>query len=136
MINCYNKPLDAYPNHKDYEKLKFIKCGGYNNMTKQEFIKKVENLSEEDFYFELFNLLMNDLEDYALGKLMLLSIQEIAERHYRTDYLQGLYKEQLKMTKSYLKGEMYNDKEIAAKMLHRQIENIEDTLRIGDNNDD
>lgn len=105
-------------------------------MTKLEFIKKVENLSEEDFYFELFNLLMNDLEDYALGKLMLLSIQEIVERYYRADYLQGLYKEQLKMTKSYLKGEMYTDKETAEKMLHRQIENIEDTLRIGDNKND
>ena len=104
-------------------------------MTKQEFIKKVENLSEIDFYSELFNLLMNDLEDYELGNLMLLSIREIAERHYRTDYLQGLYKEQLKMTKSYLKGEMYTDKETAEKMLNRQIENIEDTLRFGENID-
>lgn len=101
-------------------------------MNKLEFIKKVENLSEEDFCFELFNLLMNDLENHSLGKLMLLSIQEIAERHYRADYLQGLYKEQLKMTKSYLKGEIYIDKETAEKMLHKQIENIEDTLRIGE----
>ena len=36
MINWYNKPMDAYPNHKDYEKLTFIECGGLNNMTKLE----------------------------------------------------------------------------------------------------
>lgn len=105
-------------------------------MTKQEFIKKVENLSEIDFFSELFNLLMNDLEDYELGSLMSLSIKQIAERHYRADYLQGLYKNQLKMTKSYLKGEMYTDKETAEKMLYRQIENIEDTLKFGGNIDD
>lgn len=105
-------------------------------MTKQEFIKKVENLSEINFYSELFIMLTNDLEDYELGALMSLSIKEIAERHYRADYLRGLYKEQLKMTMSYLKGEMYTDKETAEKMLQIQIENIEDALKFGGNNDD
>lgn len=35
---------------------------------------------------------------------------------------------QLIMTKSYLKGEIYTDEETARKMLHKQIQNIEDVL--------
>ena len=37
--------------------------------------------------------------------------------------------QQLYMTKSYLKGEMYTDEETAKKMLNKQIENIEGVLK-------
>lgn len=49
MINWYNKPMDAYPNHKDYEELTFIECGEFNNMTELE--KKLTNdlLTARDF---------------------------------------------------------------------------------------
>lgn len=36
--------------------------------------------------------------------------------------------QQLKMTKMYLKGEMYTDKETAREMLYKQIANIEEVL--------
>ena len=36
--------------------------------------------------------------------------------------------QQLKMTKMYLKGEMYTDEKTAREMLHKQIANIEEVL--------
>ena len=105
-------------------------------MTKLEFIEKVESLSEEDFAYELIVLLASEFEYFELSEAIESFSNTLESRYYKANYYMGLYKEQLKMTKLYLKGEMYTNKETAEKMLNRQIENIEDTLKIGGNNDD
>lgn len=110
MINWYNKSIGAYPNDKDYEELTFIECGGFNNMTKEEYDKITELLIKRRDYNDIIIGIKNTGDCrisgiYSDGAKDYLCVLDKEDR----DTLQDYFNKKLDDIANQLKELGYND---------------------------
>lgn len=98
-------------------------------MNVKEFKEWLEIYKDNDLIIDVFQRYIKDFGTNTECEIALQSAFDRLKEIAWTDKCKRMnLEQQLKMTKMYLKGEMYNNKEYAKQMLPRQIENIEKVL--------
>lgn len=99
-------------------------------MTVKEFKEWLEIYKDNDLIIEVFQEYIKLFAGNTECEKALQSAFDRLKELAWTDKCKRMnLEQQLKMTKMYLKGEMYIDEDYARQMLSRQIKNIEEVLK-------
>lgn len=99
-------------------------------MNVKEFKEWLEIYKDNDLIIDIFREYLKIFGTNTECEIALQSAFDKLKEIAWTDKCKRMnLEQQLKMTKMYLKGEMYTDKEYAKQMLPRQIANIEEVLK-------
>ena len=98
-------------------------------MNVKKFKKYLELYSDEDLIIDVFahylKIATNTETEIALQS----AFNRLKQLAWKDKCKRINLEQQLEMTKSYLKGEMYKDEKTAREMLWKQIANIEEVLK-------
>ena len=98
-------------------------------MTVKKFKEFLNSFKDNDLIIEVFQDYLKRFSTNTECEIALQSaFDRLKELAWEDKNKRMNLEQQLKMTKMYLKGEMYTDEEAAREMLHKQIANIEEVL--------